>query len=58
MMRVRQNDVFGEHLEPSRMPEDYQTGEYGAIALEIFDEFTKVYVSFKLEKGKKNVLII
>lgn len=35
------NDVFGEHLEPSRMPEDYQTGEYGAIALEIFDEFTK-----------------
>lgn len=35
------NDVFGEHLEPSRIPEDYQTGEYGAIALEIFDEFTK-----------------
>ena len=35
------NDVFGGHLETSRMPEDYQTGEYGAIALEIFDEFTK-----------------
>ena len=33
-------DVFGAHLEPSRMPEDYQTGEYGAIALEIFDKFT------------------
>lgn len=30
-------DLFGEHLEPSRMPEDYQTGEYGAIALEIID---------------------
>lgn len=28
-------DLFGGHLEPSRIPEDYQTGEYGAIVLEI-----------------------
>ena len=24
-------DLFGEHLEPSRMPEDYQTGEFDDI---------------------------
>ena len=29
------DDIFGLDLEPSRMPEDYQTGEYGAIALEL-----------------------
>lgn len=29
------DDLFGEDLEPSRMPEDYRTGEYGAIAVEI-----------------------
>lgn len=29
------NDLFGQDLELSRMPEDYQTGEYGAIAIEI-----------------------
>ena len=29
------DDIFGEDLEPERMPEDYRTGEYGAIALEI-----------------------
>ena len=28
------NDIFGEDLEPARMPEDYRTGEYGAIAVE------------------------
>ena len=28
------NDIFGEDLEPSRMPEDYRTGEYAAIAVE------------------------
>lgn len=27
--------LFEEDLEPSRMPEDYRTGEYGAIALEL-----------------------
>lgn len=27
--------IFGVDLEPARLPEDYQTGEYGAIALEI-----------------------
>lgn len=34
-------DLFEEHLETSCIPEDYQTGNYGAIALEIFDTFTK-----------------
>ena len=29
------DDIFGDDLEPSRMPEDYRTGEYGAIAIEI-----------------------
>lgn len=29
------DDLFGEDLEPSRLPEDYRTGEYAAIALEI-----------------------
>ena len=28
-------DIFGDDLEEHRMPEDYRTGEYGAIALEI-----------------------
>lgn len=28
------DDVFGEDLEEHRMPEDYRTGEYGAIAVE------------------------
>lgn len=30
-------DVFGEDLEPHRLPEDYKTGEYAAIALEVQD---------------------
>ena len=29
------DEIFGDDLEPERMPEDYKTGEYGAIALEI-----------------------
>lgn len=29
------SDIFCDELEPERMPQDYQTGEYGAIALEI-----------------------
>lgn len=28
------DDIFGEDLEEHRMPEDYRTGEYGAIAVE------------------------
>lgn len=28
------DDVFGEDLEPQRMPEDYRSGEYGGIAVE------------------------
>ena len=28
------NDIFGEDLEPHRLPEDYRSGEYGAIAVE------------------------
>lgn len=31
------DDLFGNDLEVSRMPEDYQTGEYGAIAVEIVE---------------------
>lgn len=34
--------LFEEDLEPSRMPEDYQTGEYGAIALELVPNPNKV----------------
>lgn len=29
------DDLFGEDLEPSRLPEDYRTGEYAAIAIEL-----------------------
>ena len=29
------DDLFGEDLEPHRLPKDYQTGDYAAIALEI-----------------------
>ena len=29
------DDIFGDDLEESRVPEDYVNGEYGAIALEI-----------------------
>ena len=29
------DDIFGDDLEPSRMPEDYRSGEYGAIAVEL-----------------------
>lgn len=36
------DDLFGEDLEPERLPEDYRTGEYAAIAIELipngFDE--------------------
>ena len=33
------DDIFREgDLEPSRLPEDYRTGEYGAIALEISEK--------------------
>lgn len=32
------DDVFGEDLAPHRLPEDYRTGEYCAIALEIDDK--------------------
>lgn len=28
------DDIFGEDLEPHRMPEDYRSGEYGGIAVE------------------------
>ena len=33
------DDIFGEDLELSRMPEDYRTGEYGAIAIEREPQF-------------------
>lgn len=29
------DDIFGLDLEPHRLPDDYQTGEYAAIALEL-----------------------
>ena len=29
------DDLFGEYLEEERMPEDYKTGEYAAIAIEL-----------------------
>ncbi len=32
------DDIFGEDLAPHREPEDYRTGEYNAIALEIDDK--------------------
>lgn len=28
------DDIFGDDLEPQRMPEDYRSGEYGGIAVE------------------------
>lgn len=31
-------DLFGEDLEPQRMPEDYRTGEYAAIAVELLPD--------------------
>ena len=33
------DDIFGEDLEVSRMPADYQTGEYGGIAVERVPQF-------------------
>lgn len=33
------DDIFGEDLEVSRMPEDYQTGEYAGIAVEKIPQF-------------------
>lgn len=38
------DDIFGTDLEPHRLPEDYRTGEYGAIALELIN---------KTKNGKK-----
>lgn len=29
------DDLFGDDLEPSRLPEDYRSGEYAAIAVEL-----------------------
>lgn len=29
------DDIFGEDLEPQRIPEDYRSGEYGGIAIEL-----------------------
>lgn len=28
------DDIFGDDLEESRLPEDYRSGEYGGIAVE------------------------
>lgn len=33
------DDIFGDDLEVSRMPEDYQTGEYAGIAVEKIPQF-------------------
>lgn len=33
--------LFAEHLEEHRLPDDYQTGEYAAIALELIQDGTK-----------------
>ena len=33
------DDIFGEDLEVSRMPEDYQSGEYAGIAVERVPQF-------------------
>ena len=33
------DDLFGDDLEVSRMPEDYQSGEYGGIAVERIPQF-------------------
>lgn len=33
------DDIFGEDLEVSRMPEDYVSGEYGGIAVERIPQF-------------------
>lgn len=33
------DDIFGDDLEVSRMPEDYVSGEYGAIAVERVPQF-------------------
>lgn len=29
------DDIFGEDLEEQRLPEDYRSGEYGGIAVEL-----------------------
>lgn len=44
------DDIFGEDLEVSRMPEDYQSGEYGGIAVERVPQF---YSSGKPKLNKK-----
>lgn len=35
------DDVFGDDLEEHRLPEDYRSGEYGAIAVELIQEGKK-----------------
>lgn len=32
------DDLFGEELEPERLPEDYRSGEYAAIAVELLPD--------------------
>ncbi len=35
------DDIFGEDLEEQRLPEDYRSGEYGGIAVELIPHGTK-----------------
>ena len=45
------DDIFGEDLEPSRLPEDYKSGEYGGIAIELLPKKKKdVQSSFKARR--------
>lgn len=47
------DDIFGEDLEVSRMPEDYQTGEYGGIAVERVPQFYPSGLPKLTKKGQQ-----
>ena len=47
------DDIFGEDLEVSRMPEDYQTGEYAGIAVEKVPQFYPSGLPKLDKKGKQ-----
>lgn len=50
------DDVFGDDLEVSRMPEDYQSGEYAGIAVERVPQFHSNGKPKLNNKGKQEYL--
>lgn len=49
------DNIFGEDLEPQRMPEDYRTGEYAAIAIERVPKGDGLYMGKRYTITQGNV---